>query len=225
MSRRIWRLVRPQNMPEGFKGWLDAKGMAAGHERQYAAAAALLELQPDDDVLEVACGVGALLQRHAAGARYVAGLDHSPMQLGFARKRLADRIAAGTAELVLGDAHALPWEDARFSAVVCLNGLELISDPEKTLLEMRRVLRPGGRGSSPWGCVSRTRARGRSSPDWGSGRRAKKRPNRLFETPDSAKITISYLRSGRGPLGRLVNGLSWAMLGSDEARLVRAIAE
>ncbi|MGE5293179.1 MAG: class I SAM-dependent methyltransferase [Micromonosporaceae bacterium] len=124
--RTIGQLSRPQNMPHGLPGWIDAQLMPRGHEPQYARAAALLDLQPDDDLLEVACGVGALLQRHAAHVRHVTGLDHSQMQVGFARQRLADRIAAGTAEVVLGDAVALPWEDGRFSAVVCLNGLELM---------------------------------------------------------------------------------------------------
>jgi len=45
--------------------------------------------------------------------RYVAGLDLSEIQLGMARQRLADRIGAGTAEIVMGDAMALPWEDGR----------------------------------------------------------------------------------------------------------------
>ncbi len=62
-----------------------------------------------------------------------------------ARKRLAERIAAGTAEIVLGDAMALPWEDGRFSVVGSLNCLKFVPDPPKALREMHRVLRPDGR--------------------------------------------------------------------------------
>ena len=62
-----------------------------------------------------------------------------------ARKRLAERISAGTAEIVLGDAMALPWEDGRFSVISCLNCLKFVPDPPQALREMHRVLRSDGR--------------------------------------------------------------------------------
>ena len=55
-----------------------------------------------------------------------------------AERRLADRIAAGTAQLVTGNAAELPFEDGEFSAVTVLNA------PIKHA-EAFRVLRPGGR--------------------------------------------------------------------------------
>jgi SAM-dependent methyltransferase len=65
--------------------------------------------------------------------------------VSLARRNLADRIAAGTAEIVLGDAMALPWEDSRFSVVSSLNCLKFVPEPRRALEEMHRVLRPGGR--------------------------------------------------------------------------------
>jgi ubiquinone/menaquinone biosynthesis C-methylase UbiE len=103
-----------------------------------------LDLRPEDELLDVGCGAGRLLEQ-ATVARYLAGLDASEIQLGLARRRLADRLAAGTAELVLGDAAALPWEDDRFSAVASLNCLKFLPDADQGLREMLRVLRPGGR--------------------------------------------------------------------------------
>jgi hypothetical protein len=41
------------------------------------------------------------------------------IQIRMARRRNRERIAAGTAEIVQGDAAALPWENGRFSAVAC----------------------------------------------------------------------------------------------------------
>jgi SAM-dependent methyltransferase len=111
----------------------------------YAMLAAELALQPEDDLLEVGCGSAALLAEQAAHVRNVAGLDASEIQVAMARKRLADRIAAGTAEIVLGDAMALPWEDGRFSVVSCLNCLKFVPDPPRALREMHRVLLPDGR--------------------------------------------------------------------------------
>ena len=75
----------------------------------------------------------------------VAGLDLSDVQVDIARGRLAARIAAGSAEIVHGDAAALPWPDGTFTVVTCVGLFETFPDPEKVLAKMVRVLRPGGR--------------------------------------------------------------------------------
>ena len=113
-----------------------------GHYRQVAEE---LGLQGDDDLLDVGCGAAVLLADHAAKVRYVAGLEASGIQLGKARSRLAERLAAGSAELVRGDMGSLPWEDGRFSAVAAVNVLKFAPDPPVALREMARVLRAGGR--------------------------------------------------------------------------------
>ncbi len=222
--RSIRQLIRPQNMPHGLAGWIDAQMMPRGHEPQYARAVELLNLRPEDDLLEVACGVGALLQRHAAQARHVAGLDHSPMQVGFARRRLADRFAAGTAEVVLGVAVALPWEDGQFSAVVCLNGLELMPDPAKVLAEMRRVLRPGGRVVLTMGMRfpdQKAQEKFAGLDFWVPAEAEVKQA--VFDA-GFAGIEISYFAVGGGRrLASLLNWFSRAWVGSDEVRLVRAV--
>ena len=81
------------------------------------AMAAELDLRSDDELLDVGCGAGGLLADHSAHVSYVAGIDVSEAQVGLARRTLAERIAAGTAEVVLGDAVALPWDDDRFTVV------------------------------------------------------------------------------------------------------------
>jgi SAM-dependent methyltransferase len=81
----------------------------------------------------------------AAGVRYVAGVDASEIQVGLARRHLAERIAAGTAQIIRGDAAALPWPDGRFSAAASVNCLKFVPQPDQALREIYRVLRPGGR--------------------------------------------------------------------------------
>lgn len=132
-------------VPSGALGSLGARMMPRMVGRLYAMMAAELALRPDDDLLEVGCGSAMLLAEQASHVRYVAGLDASEIQVRMARKRLAERISAGTAEIVLGDAMALPWEDGRFSVISCLNCLKFVAEPPKALREMHRVLRPGGR--------------------------------------------------------------------------------
>jgi SAM-dependent methyltransferase len=132
-------------VPRGPLGSAGARLMPRMVGRLYPMMAGELALRPDDDLLEVGCGSAMLLVEHAPHVRHVAGLDASEIQVRMARERLAERIAAGTAEIVLGDAVAMPWEDGRFSVICSLNCLKFVPDPPKALREMHRVLRHDGR--------------------------------------------------------------------------------
>ena len=69
----------------------------------------------------MACGWGEFLAVHGSEARHLAGIDVSDEKVTLARQRLADRIASGTAEVVQGDAAALPWDEGTFTAVTCMD--------------------------------------------------------------------------------------------------------
>ena len=143
---RLERFVRTAiGQPSGPLGRITARWMVEDHRPIYPVMAQELALQPDDDLLDVGCGGAGLLESQAAHVRYVAGLDASEIQVDMARRRLAGRLASGTADIVQGDAAALPWEDGRFSAVTAYGCLEFVPDPLAALSEMHRVLRPGGR--------------------------------------------------------------------------------
>lgn len=95
-----------------------------------------------DDVLDVGCGTGVLtreLTRHVRDAGSATGFDLSESMLGVARNRCPD------ATFKQGNATDLPFEDQRFDVVVSSFMLMFVPDPVKSLSEMRRVLRPGGR--------------------------------------------------------------------------------
>ena len=145
MTRRATFYWRFFGRPVGRLGRVGTRLMVRINRRNYAAMAAALDLRSDDDLLDVGCGSAVLLASHATRARFVAGLDASDLQLDVARQRLADRLAAGTAELVKGYAAALPWPDGRFSAVTSMFCLKFVPDPLAALQEMHRVLRPDGR--------------------------------------------------------------------------------
>lgn len=133
-------------VPSGPLGWVSSHWtMPRLHSQLYKVMDRELALQPDDELLEVACGSGFFLNKYAAHVARVAGLDLSDVQIDLARQRLADRIAAGTAEVVQGDAGALPWPDETFSVVSVMGSFECFPEPEKALAELFRVLRPGGR--------------------------------------------------------------------------------
>lgn len=133
-------------VPRGPLGWVSTRWvMPRLHSAVYEVMGSAVQVRDDDELLEVACGSGVFLDQHAGQARRVAGLDLSDLQVDLARGRLASRIAAGTAEIVKGDAGQLPWPDDAFTVVTCMGSFEAFPDPQQALAEMFRVLRPGGR--------------------------------------------------------------------------------
>jgi len=96
-------------------------------------------------VLDLCCGTGDLAflaANRVAGAR-VAGVDFTLPMLEVARKRRLE--GAGRAAFAQGDALRLPFPDGVFDVVTIAYGLRNVADLERALVEMRRVLAPGGR--------------------------------------------------------------------------------
>lgn len=111
------------------------------------AAVRAARLQPDDAVLDVACGTGDLAIAFArAGAGQVVGVDFTPEMLEVARERT--RAAQGPEAAIdwrRGDAMALDIPEASFDVVSIAFGIRNVVEPARALAEFRRVLRPAGR--------------------------------------------------------------------------------
>jgi 2-polyprenyl-3-methyl-5-hydroxy-6-metoxy-1,4-benzoquinol methylase len=78
----------------GPVGWVTSKLMPIIEAGVYGAVAEILDLQPDDELLDIGCGPGAFLATKARHVRRVVGLDASPLMLREAERRLADRCVA-----------------------------------------------------------------------------------------------------------------------------------
>lgn len=190
-------------VPSGWLGRVGTRVLALRHSF-FAAMAAELALRPEDDLLDVGCGSGGLLTEQASHVRYVAGLDLSEIQLGMARQGLADRIAAGTAEIVKGDATTLPWEDGRFSVVASLDTVKFIPDPQQALREMYRVLRPGGRAVVGLGQRIKNQNESGKVDPWGQWQWSDADARRLIQGAGFVDIVVSVLDAG--PREQLVRG-------------------
>lgn len=192
-------------VPNGRLGRVGARVLATKH-KFFAVMAKELALQPEDELLDVGCGAGGLLSEQAAHVRHVAGVDLSEIQLRMAREALADRIAAGTAEIVEADAMALPWEDGRFSVVASLDCIKFVPDPQRAFQEMYRVLRPGGRAVVGLGTRVKPKAQGKSGKvdAWGQWQWSDADARRLMETAGFVDVVASFLPVG--PKEQLVRG-------------------
>lgn len=92
-------------------------------------------------LLDAGCGTGNLLKtiRQRYPLMRLHGLDFSEAMLRRAVAKVAD------AEFGQADLNAaLPYPEHSFDVVTCLNVLYAVACPDRTLAELRRVLKPGG---------------------------------------------------------------------------------
>jgi demethylmenaquinone methyltransferase/2-methoxy-6-polyprenyl-1,4-benzoquinol methylase len=122
--------------------------MTAGmHHRWRQRAAERAELRAGDTALDLCCGTGDLafeLARLVGPDGVVVGCDFSEPMLELARRKAAER-GASQARFEWADALDLPYEEGSFDAVTVGFGVRNLVDLERGLVEMVRVLKPGGR--------------------------------------------------------------------------------
>jgi demethylmenaquinone methyltransferase/2-methoxy-6-polyprenyl-1,4-benzoquinol methylase len=128
--------------------------MTAGLDRRWRRITAETVVRPADRVLDACCGTGDLAVAAAAAGGQVTGLDFSPAMLVRARRK------APHLEWVEGDLLALPFEGETFDVATVGFGVRNVEDLERSLTELRRVLKPGGRV----GILEITRPRGLLAP-------------------------------------------------------------
>jgi ubiquinone/menaquinone biosynthesis C-methylase UbiE len=128
--------------PEAYERHLVPAIFAPWGERLVERAA----LRPGERVLDLACGTGIVARLAAAcvgpdGA--VTGVDVNPGMIAVARAVTSGAIQP--IEWCESDAHALPFPDGSFDVGLCQFSLMFFRDQHAALLELRRVVSPGGR--------------------------------------------------------------------------------
>jgi demethylmenaquinone methyltransferase/2-methoxy-6-polyprenyl-1,4-benzoquinol methylase len=100
---------------------------------------------PTARVLDLCCGTGDLalaFRKEAPVGAEIVGSDFVPEMLERARAKAAATGAGIT--FVEADALALPFKDGSFDLVSCSFGFRNLANYERGMLEILRVLRPGG---------------------------------------------------------------------------------
>lgn len=98
-----------------------------------------------DRALDLCCGTGDVSFALTQAGAVVTGLDFSEPMLQVARQRAETAKLGENPVFIRGDAQNLPFEDQSFDVVTISYGLRNLSNFERGLEEMWRVLRPGGR--------------------------------------------------------------------------------
>jgi SAM-dependent methyltransferase len=89
-------------------------------------------------LLDAGCARGEATVVYARRATHAAGIEVDPGELAAARERYP------ALELVQARCEAIPFPNGSFDAVVCADVLEHVEDEVQSLVELRRVLAPGG---------------------------------------------------------------------------------
>ena len=103
----------------------------------------LMDLAPDENVLDVGCGAGwlvRLISERVPDGRAV-GMDISDEMVRRARK---NHVALENAMFVVGGVDAIPWDANFFTHAISVESAYYWPDPARGLHEIHRVLREGG---------------------------------------------------------------------------------
>ncbi len=120
-------------------------GMQSDLRLLYAAAEEIGRQPEGSRVLDIPCGGGVALRglRPGQGITYVAA-DIAQTMLDRTMDAARERGVADQVEPRIADVGDLPFEDGSFDLVVSFTGLHCFPDPARAVVEMVRVLRPGG---------------------------------------------------------------------------------
>ncbi|MFZ4855632.1 MAG: class I SAM-dependent methyltransferase [Desulfuromonadaceae bacterium] len=100
--------------------------------------------QPEDQVLDVACGAGFLTCALARLVKRAEGIDLSGAMLREAGNH-ARSLWLSNVGFHQGDSAALPFGEQAFDIVTCKLALHYFPDPDRAIGEMKRVVKRGGR--------------------------------------------------------------------------------
>ena len=100
-------------------------------------------------VLDVASGTaGVALQLADRTSARIIGVDLTEQMLRQCQRNVAAAAASGRVRLVAGRAEQLPFPDRAFDALTFTYLLRYVQDPQATLAELARVVKPGGKVAS-----------------------------------------------------------------------------
>jgi SAM-dependent methyltransferase len=144
--QRLFGAVMTQFVrPHGFAGRLTGWEMALrpSNRKRNRWAVALLDVQPQDHILEIGFGPGLAIRELARRATdgFVLGIDHSEVMVRQAAVRNRAAVEQGRVELRLGSALDLRDFSEMFDKALAVNNFGMWPEPEARLKDLRGALR------------------------------------------------------------------------------------
>jgi ubiquinone/menaquinone biosynthesis C-methylase UbiE len=137
---------RQYRQPSGPVGIFIGRRMTRQHEAENNWTITLLDVRPEDHILEIGFGAGATIAKIVSKAYngHISGIDFSPTMVALAHRRNISAIRNRLVDLRDGEINAIPYENSSFDKAFSIHTLYFWSDPQQALHEVLRVLKPGG---------------------------------------------------------------------------------
>lgn len=145
--RKHRALARQLRKPTGKAGARTGMMMNQANATLYDFTLGQMQLQPGNQMLEIGFGNGLLFEsifRRFPGI-FLTGIDYSADMVAEASAHHEAALSSGQLRLIQGSSDRLPFADAEFDQVFCINVLYFWDNPADHFREVSRVLKPGGR--------------------------------------------------------------------------------
>jgi ubiquinone/menaquinone biosynthesis C-methylase UbiE len=174
----------PQN-PSGFTGKLFGKLMEWTNADAYQKALQALAPSDNERFLEIGFGTGRFAEMLLSNtaSTFAAGIDSTETMVKTASNRLIKKGLGDRIDLRQGTDNSLPWDDCQFDAIVAIHSFQFWQDPDRSMLEIDRVIRPHGR------IIIVFRDHSKHAPDW--------LPNPLSRSGREIELAVSLLEKHR----------------------------
>lgn len=143
--KRSDNIARQASNPKGMLGKIVGFIMSYETKKVNQVALDLLNLKPNDKVLEVGFGHGKTIRDacNSSEIRKFIGIDISETMLSVAQKSNKKFIDKGLVELKLSGVDSIPSQDNYFDKVLTVHTLYFWKDIQKSFNELHRVMKPG----------------------------------------------------------------------------------
>jgi ubiquinone/menaquinone biosynthesis C-methylase UbiE len=133
--------------PSGLTGKIFGKLMEFTNADAYQKALQALTPCDNELFLELGFGTGRFAEMLLSTTTntFVAGIDPTTTMVETATTRLVYQGWSERIELQQGCDDSLPWENGIFDAIIAIHCFQFWTDPDRSLTEIGRVLRPEGR--------------------------------------------------------------------------------
>lgn len=132
--------------PSGIFGRFMGRMMSKSNMDSNKWVVSLMNIEPDDTVLEIGFGPGTalrdILEMNPKGR--VAGIDISKLMVDQATQLNQKAVSEGRLDLRKGEAASMPWDANFFDKVLAVNVIYLWPDLLPVFAEIVRVLKPNG---------------------------------------------------------------------------------